>query len=366
MSGYTSRNPLTHVATDADGTTHSEVAQLGRFTDHIGRLPAFVGLAKATGGYYVEAGETPLTPQAAMAKADLNFTMQFEEITSNVITDTGVTRVDYLERGAVALYGDDRAIGMGTVGSTYQFVQNQQVMDLAQKVILGEGGANVAAIGAYGEPIGSQTYMAFKLPEGLTVAGEDPYDMYLTILNSHSGESALSALVAPIRIACTNMIPATFGKGAPNRYKLRHSGDVELKADRVRQALEIAFKWTEKWQIAADRLLHTPMSEDRLETFLHKVLPTPGDAGKVSERNWATRRIELRQIITQSPTNAFGRGTAYAVFQGVVELDNHFHNFKVARDEKLSTAKARDFGRILDGVGEGERRSQRALSLLLA
>lgn len=370
MSGYTRKNPVTTVATDADGATHSEVAALGRHTHHIGRLPAFAGLAKATGGYYVEAGDTPLTLDQAMHRADLNFTMQFEDLVSNVITDEGVTRVEYPQRGVVAAYGADspggaRYVGMGTVGSSYAFVQNDQAAALGQ-AILDEGGANVAAIGAYGKPLGTKTYMAFQLPEDLTVAGQDPHDLYLTVLNSHDGNGALSALLAPIRQACTNMTTANFGRGVTNRFSLRHSGDMKYKVTDAREALEIAFKWTEQWAITADKLLHTPISEDQLEKFLHQVLPTPASAGKVGEANWRNRRIELREVITQSPTNKFGRGTAYSLYNGVVEVDNHFHNWKVAQGETVSLAKARDYARILDGTGKGEERSHQALRLLLA
>jgi len=367
MANYTSRTPVTNLDTDAQGATHMEVADIGR-NHHIGRLPAFAGLAKFGGGYYVEAGDKPLTVNEALHAADLDFTMQFEEQHSNVITDTGVVRVTYPQRGVVAAYGPntvggERYVGMASVGGTYQFVQNDQAAKLGQAII-DEGGANVAAMGAYGTPRGSKTYMAFKLPDCLTVAGQDPHDLYLTVLNSHNGKGALNALFAPIRQACTNMTTANFGKGVSTRFKLTHSGDVDYKVDDAREALEIAFKWTEQWEITADKLLHTPITAGQLEKMLHRILPTPTGAGKIGEGNWSRRRIELRQIITQSRTNEFGRGTAYAVYNGVVEQDNHFHNFNVGRDETREEAKARDFARVLDG--DGEKRALETLDMLLA
>lgn len=361
MSGYASENPVHEVSTDADGTRTAEIAQLGDldFCDFKNRMPAFVGLAKATGGFYAE-NEAGMTLDRAMEAARMDFTVQFQEdVEVTTLDNEGALTVRYPHRGTYGRWPNGDTVGMGMVKSRYQLIQPAEAGMLGQHV-MDEGGANVVAAGLYGDPRGSKSYLAFKLPEGFLVGGQDRHDLYLTILNSYDGSSNISGLLAPIRLDCTNMTTITFGKTA-NRFAFRHSGNIEDKLEKAREALGLASAWTKKWQHAAEQLLATEMNGQALNRYLRRVLPTPEHiTTERAQKNWENKRYEIKTIITQSDTCEFGRGTAYAALQGVHEWADWQRPTQRGGVEGAVTR----FTRILDG-GETEELKLRAARLLL-
>lgn len=348
MAGYTHRNPVKEQGVDADGTRTARVAAIGdrQFADFENRMPAFVGLAKFAGGVYAE-NTDGISLDAAMSAARMDYTVKFQQdtrsgaqpvsdehpdtadsdsdddgipmITVTTVEDKDVVTVQYPFRGTYAEWPNGDRVGLGMVRSRYQIVQPWAAGELGQALI-DEGGANCVAAGIYGKPMGARSYLAFKLPQGMTVGGQDEHDLYVTILNSYDGQTGLTGLLAPIRLACTNMTTATFGRKVSNRFSFRHSGNVDDKIVEARKALGIASSWSALWQEAAEQLLATPLAGEDLDAFLEKVLPTPNSVSTDSgERAWARRRIEIKHIITKSDTNEFGRGTAYAAYNGVAE-----------------------------------------------
>jgi phage/plasmid-like protein (TIGR03299 family) len=352
----TTTRPTAGLHTDLDGDTVGEVGRAGGHYMPGGRLPAFVGLARYSGGSYVES-DKGMRLKTAIRKARMDYTVQFEKPVSHVKMPDGRTvTVEYPHRGTVAVWPNGEATALGTVKSKYTICQNDEAARMGQQIIK-EGGANVVAAGVYGDPFGAKTYMAFKLPQELVIGGEDPFDLYLAILNSHDGESALSALFAPIRIACTNMTTATFGAGVKNRFRLRHSGTMEYKIAEVQRALEISYRWTEDWKREAELLLRTPLAGEELNGFLRDVMPTPERGkGEKSASNWDARRMELKTVITQAETNEFGRGTAYAAYNGVTEWVDFYR--PVANAAPTARLKS-----VLDG-GEHEKYKINAFTLL--
>jgi phage/plasmid-like protein (TIGR03299 family) len=362
MAGYTRHNPVHEAGVDAAGTSTAEIARLGKldFYDRSERMPAFVGLAKSTGGFYAE-NQAGMTIEAAMKAARMDFEVRFQDnFTATSFDEHGTTTVTYPFRGTYGIWPDGTTAGMGMVGSRYQVVQPVQAGELGQ-AIMDEGGANVVAAGIYGDPRGAQTYMAFKLPEGITIGEEDVHDLYMTVLNSFNGSSSITGLLAPIRQACTNMTTINFG-ATKNRFKFRHSGVIEDKLTDARKALGLAGTWREKFETAAERLLAMPMSGSDIDTFLLKALETPQTVTTpAGEQNWTNRRFEVKQIITRSETCEFGRGTAYAVMQGVHEWADWVKPTKSSGGDGVISR----FTRILDGDNDTEELKVRAAALLL-
>jgi len=363
MSSYIRTSPVTQLGTDADGITTSQIRKIGRrdHMDFANRMPAFVGLAKATGGFYAE-NEDGMTLDAAMVAARMNYEVKFQkDVSVTTLSEDGVTTVTYPQRGTYGEWPGKETVGFGFVGDRYQIVQPAEAGELGQ-AIMDVGGANVVAAGIYGSPQGSRSYLAFKLPEGLTVGGHDGdrHDLYLTILNSYDGSTGLTGLFAPIRIDCTNMTTATFGRKVANRFSFRHSGDTAKKVEDAREALGVATEWAEHFKRSAEKLLATPMSVSEVEAFVEKVLATPATVTtKSGERGWADKRIALRQIITQADTNAFGRGTRYAAFNGAIEFADWINPTKSDGDKGRITR----YTRILEG-GETEKFKLRVGQLL--
>lgn len=371
MGDYVRNNPLSEGELYVDGTAVHDVAQLGR-KNYVSpgfakRLPAFVALAKSTGGVYAE-NEAGMTPQRALEAAGLDYTVSFQgPPTTTIMDETGVeTVVGNHLRTTVGTWpiGDDgrhtkpRTM-FGVVGSKYAIFQPTQLAELGQECI-DETGANCIAAGAYGAPMYSRLYLAFKLPTSIKIGGEDPVDMYLSLGASHDGSTSAWGTIAPIRLACTNQLTMTFGKLA-NRFSIRHSGDMTNKALRMREALDITNTWTEQFTKACDKLLTRRLTPVELRQFVEAALPTPkGTKTESGAQVWEDRRGQIIKLARESDTCEFGRGTAYAAYQAFTEWADWLRPARgEAKDETVR------FSRVVAG-DEGERWKVRAADLLLA
>ena len=315
-------SPLSPGTLFPDGVTTHEVAALGPRTYHMApagrRIPAFVGLAGVTGGYYAE-NPDGMSVDRALSAARFPTQVQTSDVNSQLIDERGVTQVDYPTlHGTIGIFPDGSKVGLGTVGDRYKILQPGEQAELGQAII-DQSGANIVAAGCYGNPLGSRTYIALKLPAGLSIAGQDPHDLYFTLINSYNGQTSLTVMFAPIRLACTNQTEMTFGRVA-NRFQIRHSGNIVEKANTARTALQMTADWAASWRTESDRLLRTAMSKTAMESFLEKAMPTPPNVKTANgARRWDTRRTDILDLARYSPTNEFGRGTAYAALNALIE-----------------------------------------------
>jgi phage/plasmid-like protein (TIGR03299 family) len=317
MTGYTAKSPL---ASDTVVEGEQEVVRsIGR-RGHMGRMPAFAALAKATGGLYVENLSSGMTVDEAIDKAGLDFTVEaLPDVQAAYTDDNGVGFVTHPDwRMNVARHSDGRVTAVGMTKGRYEIVQNRSAFAFAQTLI-GDFGANVAAAGSYGKPLGSRTYLALAL-EPFDVNG-DPHQSYVTLLNSHDGTTGLVAVLAPITLACTNQVTATFGRHAPMRISLRHTASIEGRMDEARQVLGLVTTWEANFKKAAEVLLDTPMTAPQFSSFVERALwsKPKKDASQRTQTIHENRLTELTSLFTSSATNEFGRGTRYAAYNAVTE-----------------------------------------------
>lgn len=369
----------------ADGTTVHEFTAGSDLRDGAGRIPAFAALAQSTGGVYVENG-LGMSVEAALRTADLDFVVrkhgpigvrvpsgEYLQLGDGDVSDwtkpagddteqTDPVDLEEIEglrhlRATVATWPGqpDRAKRMlGVVGRGYPVVQPHQAAELAQAIV-DEGGGNVVAVCAYGEPRGSRMLLAIKLPDGLMVGGHDPHDLYAVIGNSWNRTSSLWGCVAPIRLACKNQIAATFG-ALSNRFLIPHRGNMDSKVDEARMALQITGTFTERYALAAERMLDTPMVGEGITRYVEALFPTAAGAKPRGQDNAERRREHIAAVIRSGEYNQVGVGTAYAAYHGVVEWLDHVKPAHTNRSRST---------RLVDG-GEIERLKQRAAQLALA
>ncbi|MEV6527395.1 DUF932 domain-containing protein [Longispora sp. NPDC051575] len=346
-----------------DGTSVTQVA--GRVGP--GRFPAFHALARATGGWYAENTEG-MSVERAMQAANLPARVDFQPFDQvPLITEAGVESLSYPgSQGTYAIYPDGTRRGLGTVRKRYTIVQPEELAALGEAITYQSDGAIVAA-GSYGDPVGSRMFLAFKLPEGFTVGGEDLHDRYFTLINSFDGSTSLRALFAPLRLTCTNQVEATFGKLA-NRVDIRHTGKITDKIDRVLEALRIAYDWTAAWKVESEKLLATPMNATEVTAFVDKLMPTPATTITAKgEKLWTERRSAIIDLALRGENNDFGRGSAYAVNNAVSEFADHHAQVRAGQGtnaDRQRRTTIRRAVRLLDA--DAAALKVRATNLLLA
>ncbi len=341
------------VPTD-DGITTTEIN--GTIQDDTGRYPSFVALARSTGGLYAEKLDG-MSVGDALAAAGLDFTVvKGDNLTVQLPgTDTRVTGLPKMA-GTVATYPDGRPSRLlGVVGHNYPVVQPREAAEFGQAV-LEEGGATIAAIGAYGDPRGSRMFLALRMPHEIRVGGEDPHDLYLGLGNSWDRGTGLWAVAAPVRFECTNQFAAAFS-GAAGRFSIPHRGDMGTKVAEVQRALNLTGLFSQVFRDVAEKLLAEPMADSEIDQFLDALQPTPPNLKTArGEANWATRRATIARTIRAGENNTVGRGTRYAALQGVTE----WVDWMAPANTPLTR-----YTRNVDG-GHHEQIKTRAASMLLA
>lgn len=329
-----------------------EAEMIGRWSGHQmgGRIPAFLGLAQRTGGVFLEStSDKPRTVVEALHQTGLDFEVTLEPLQTTVINDEGVSTLDLPRHFAtVQRHPDGRVVPMGPVGTKYRPIQNPTVANLGQLVVDG-GDGSLLAIGAYGEPIGSKVYFAFDLGE-FTVGGSDQHNLALTLITGHDGSSGLMAQAAPTRVACTNQINGIFGRRFASRFTIRHTESAEGRAQEVREALGLTWKYVDRYQEEAETLLGEAMTEREFLAFEHELFGVlEFERATPRQQTLIGNRDEILLEVWRGDTNEFGRNTRFAAAQSVYEYLDHL---SVVRGSDPEAAR---WERILTGQTESAK-----------
>lgn len=344
----TTINPASHAMLSHQATPTTATTAL--FSGN--RVPAFLGVARVSGLVIRE----QMSVEEAIVAAGLNFTVTRHE-GQTIVPVTGGGTLALPQEGhwsTVRNNPDGTKAFLGVVKGRYQTIQNGDAFAFGQHLI-DEYEANVCAAAAFGKPIGTRTFLALSLSEGFTIGGRDPHDLHLLITNSHNGDSGLTAAIVPIRRASMGEVVTNIPR-APQRWTLRHSGNIAGKFEEAVHTMQMVKQWISTYQNLTYSLLGTTMSSSEFEAFAQQMLPTPRNAGKRSAETWAERRRTLVDLFENAPTNSFGRGTRYAAVCAV----NEYVDFHAATrgGDPAQVRYARNLG------GQSVRFKERAWSLL--
>ena len=250
---------------------------------------------------------------------------------------------------------------IGVVGSKYKIVQNMEVFG-ALDTLIESGDARYSAAGEYNG--GANVWMLMELPNGVTVAG-DPHAAYLLAKTSHDG--SCSVIIRPIieRVFCANQIGKIIhGKAKkPLMYKMKHTTNSELSISDIRNITTITYQAIEEYELTAAQLLKRAVDKQQATNIFKKVWALPPEVedapydmlskGQRKQYTMATdARTKAWDIYSQSPTQENIRGTAFGVWQAVIEYADYY---ATGGDEKRALATI---------SGSNDRIKNKALSIL--
>jgi hypothetical protein len=335
-----------------------------------GRVPAFLGLAERTGGVYVE-DTRGLNVADALRQTGLDFEVRKDALSVNltgevaVPTEDGGLEMQQQETGeqtrmrprwvATVGYPNDggQPFGIAPCSPRYTVIQTGTALEVGDA--LSEG--KLVALGAWDDR--AKVYGAWELGDGFDVAG-DPYRSFVSIVTTHDGNGTWGVM-APIRLGCTNQTNATFGRKATPRFSIRHVGEARFKLEEARRILGLSKQYVEVLQQESEELLAKPMGVDSFLVFTREVWGVSTDDEALSKRSLSlakTRDDELLSILA-SQTCEFGRGTAYAGVQAVIEHLDFYGTVRGGED-----AQSRRYERIM--AGELDRAKTRAWEMAAA
>lgn len=321
-----------------------------------GRFSAFEGLARHTGGFYIEDRQQPMTVEAAMNAAGLNFEVAVTEdpVASPVVWAGGVTNVTHPNKFLTyGQYGDGEPFPLGVVGKVFEPYQNRQAFSFGQRLV-NDHGANVVAAGTWGDPRGSRCYIAFRMPETYYL-GEDAIEIYAHVVNGHDGGTGLNASVGPIQLACVNQIPSLFAKGRGG-IKFRHTRSIHQRTDAAAAVLGLGLRWWQTFRPIGEELLATPMSDADFVSFMTALWGELDVEATERTRNYQERRRDELQRLWHHGTNPVGRGTRYGALNAVTEFADW--------SQRYNGGDTGRFSRLADGAAEPIK--VKALDLLVS
>lgn len=275
---------------------------------------------------------------------------------------------------------DDNGAILGAVGPDYEVYQNREAIHLASDII-DSGEANIKVMGSVKG--GAKTFAVLELPStGLKVAGldDEAVNVYLTLVNSHTGGQSLTGFIGLERSVCNNMLSYNL-KNALASFRVRHLANMRDRLTPMtgREMLGLVVQYAAEWENQMGRLAEDQYSDRRVENFLARLFPYPenhttrkrdknGEWQEITHRGVTTadtNREAIREIYYGASNLDNIRGTGYGLLNAVNEWVQHSTEGRVPKNregsEELIKAENR-FERILQPQGFDVK----ALDLLVA
>ena len=239
------------------------------------------------------------------------------------------------KRQAVLKLGKDNKPNevIGVVGDKYKIVQNMEVFS-ALDTLVDSGDARYTAAGEYNN--GANIWMVMELPTGVQVAN-DPHAAYLLVQSSHDGSCAVRIRPIIERLFCANQISRIIMGKKTNDYTyvMKHTTNSVLSISDIRNITQLTYSSIQQYEEVAGTLLQRKVDERQVKNIFKSVWALPSiveetpehllSQGEKRQRTIAlTGRDSAWNIYSQSPTQENIRGTAFGVWQAVIEHADHY------------------------------------------
>ena len=176
---------------------------------------------------------------------------------------------------------------------------------------------------------GKNVVILAKMPGVHEVAEGDCTLPYLMVVINHTGQHRVRFLPTSVRVVCANTMMMALAQGKGQIFSVRHSGDMELKMDQVRNALsEIHSSFTDHTKVAR-KLAAKPVTNATWRPYLDKLFPVPfiTDPEFTQRKHDAVRKIR-RQVtfnLVDDPAQQIPstQGSWYAAFNAVTQWVDH-------------------------------------------
>lgn len=320
---------------------------------------------------WVQAGTAVNAGSASEAarQAGLDWTVQLADMQAYVSNPVSKfeTVTDYYpvpKRQAVLKLGKDNTNEViGVVGDKYKIVQNMEVFS-ALDTLVDSGDARYTAAGEYNN--GANIWMVMELPAGVQVAN-DPHAAFLLVQSSHDGSCAVRIRPIIERLYCANQINRiTKGKHKnAYTYVMKHTTNSKLSVNDIRNITQLTYNSIQQYETIAGTLLQRKVDERQVRNIFKAVWSLPSEVEEspdhlLSQGQRRQRTIALNgrdsawSIYSQSPTQENIRGTAFGVWQAVIEHADH-HASGGSDKRAIATIS-----------GRNDRIKDKALELVLA
>ena len=285
-------------------------------------------------GTAVNAGSASEAARQAGLDWMVELSDMFTERKSIVSPFESVTnKLEVPRRQAVVKRTEDGESVIGVVGDKYKIVQNMEVFS-ALDTLVDSGDARYTAAGEYNG--GANIWMVMELPMGVQVAN-DPHAAFLLVQSSHDGSCAVRIRPIIERLFCANQINRIIKGKHKNDYTyvMKHTTNSKLSVEDIRNITQLTYSSIAEYEQVAHNLLQRKVDDRQVKNIFKQVWALPSTVeeapehllsqGEKRQRTIAlTGRESAWNIYSQSHTQENIRGTAFGVWQAVIEHADHF------------------------------------------
>ena len=275
--------------------------------------------------------EGAMTAQEALTKGGLDWEVKLEPAKVTFNGKTSVVPGKFVP----VRTSDGRPLGV--VGASYCPVQNIAALNFMDDII-GRGAAVYETVGNLGN--GSLIWMLAKIPTTSTAV--DVVERYLLMSTSHNGVSPVMVAAIDFRIWCANQIQAAI-RSARNKFRIRHTTNVELKMAEARKAFDGSIKYFNSMDEIFEQLKQIKFTETQLLQLVENVFGAPSldEANEPSNRQ--VKRLEgIQEQVVNLSISGMGtdlpgvKGTAWGAYNAVTEYLDHYTTIKGSKKNGTS------------------------------
>lgn len=197
---------------------------------------------------------------------------------------------------------DDTQDVLGVVGKNYRPFQNAEAFAFTDELL--GAGVEFDAAGSYNDS--RKVFLTAQVPKTLVVPGmeNDQIDMHLVFLTSHDGTSAITAMVTPIRLRCTNMIRLAT-RNAVSKWTTRHTASAKDRVNEAARTLNLVDLYVSEFEQVAAQLLATEVTLEGFERLVKEAVPS--------------ERLQNGMVDTWRNSNSVDRATGWGAINAVTE-----------------------------------------------
>jgi phage/plasmid-like protein (TIGR03299 family) len=233
---------------------------------------------------------------------------------------------------------------LGIVSDDYRIVQNSEAFAFTDE-LLGGGDVRYETGGVLISPYNGacKTWILAKSNKDFDIFG-DKIAPYVCFVNSFDGKSSMIAAMVTTRVVCQNTLTMALG-GAKRVCFIEHTGDIQSKVKEAQQVLGLVDDYVAGFPEAAEKLLAINLYADEVTKFLDDLFPAPevGDTARRMANRQYLKDIVLNRFEKSADLARF-KGTAWALYNSVVDVVNHVDPFR-----KTQNWQANRFLRVVDG-----------------
>jgi phage/plasmid-like protein (TIGR03299 family) len=230
---------------------------------------------------------------------------------------------------------------LAVVGDRYKVVQNEELFDFGDGIL--DGGAKWESAGSIKD--GKVVFGSLAVPREFILdpkGANDKTETYLLVHTSHDGSTAVQANITPVRVVCQNTLNMAV-KGSKQSFKIRHTATVNGRIDEARRVLGLTFDHMNAFEMMAQELFQTAITDDQFTKLVNSLYPEPEDGSAKSSNTRHTAKIDILQhLYLSGETNANIKGTAWGALNALTERVDYYRAGRKGNESIVAAASGFD------------------------